>query len=92
MNNKVKELVEWAKLNRNPFDCSVCDTEPEGCPGCGTSAYEAGYEAGQDKLLSHPDLALIDRERAKSDFEWGVSPIKGYLPVIPLVEAIKELP
>ena len=27
------------------YDCSVCDTEPEGCPGCGNSAYEAGADA-----------------------------------------------
>ena len=29
----------------NPYDCSVCDTEPEGCPGCGSDAYEAGADA-----------------------------------------------
>lgn len=28
----------------NNYDCSVCDTEPEGCPGCGSAAYQAGKE------------------------------------------------
>lgn len=32
------------------YDCSVCDTEPEGCPGCGSSAYEAGADAMLERL------------------------------------------
>jgi len=34
------------------YDCSVCDTEPEGCPGCGSSAYEAGADAYEEALKS----------------------------------------
>ncbi len=30
---------------KTEFDCSVCDVEPEGCPGCGSNAYEAGADA-----------------------------------------------
>ena len=45
----------------NPYDCSVCDTEPEGCPGCGAAAYEYGYEAGMRKGI----------ESVESIISWG---------------------
>ena len=37
------------EVKNNPYNCSICDTEPEGCPGCGTSAYVFGFEAGADE-------------------------------------------
>ena len=51
MNDKVNKLVEWAKLKDNPGDCSVCDCEPEGCPGCGTAAFESGLGAGRKDVV-----------------------------------------
>ncbi len=39
--NKSWRPKDW----KNQYDCSTCDCEPEGCPGCGTNAYEAGAEA-----------------------------------------------
>jgi len=45
---------------KNLYDCSVCDTEPEGCPGCGSNAFEAGY----DRCLS--DLEPLIRKIAPS--------------------------
>ena len=81
---QVKELVEWvaekiryADTNENPV--LIPDS------------LRADYLKAAKIILSHPDLALIDRERARSDFEWGISPIKGYYPIIPLAEAIKEV-
>ncbi len=35
---------------KTEFDCSVCDVEPEGCPGCGSNAYEAGADAMLEAL------------------------------------------
>lgn len=43
------ELLPMAK--DGSFDCSVCDTEPEGCPGCGSAAYEAGSKNTLAKAL-----------------------------------------
>lgn len=46
------------------YDCSVCDTEPEGCPGCGNSAYEAGADAmleaqKEDALTTYVDYTKL---------------------------------
>jgi len=39
------------------YDCSVCDTEPEGWSGCGSSAYEAGADAMLEAVKKHIDMS-----------------------------------
>jgi hypothetical protein len=40
------------------FDCSTCDTEPEGCPGCGSSAKEAQRDADVEWYAKEIGIAL----------------------------------
>lgn len=53
------ELIEKCKLDKNPYDCSVCDSED--CSGCGEYAYERGYEDGIAKAI--PIIQKAERER-----------------------------
>ena len=43
------------------YDCSVCDNEPEGCPGCGSAAYESGWTDAITKVNS---IYLARQEQA----------------------------
>ena len=72
---KVEELVEWvAKIiygEENHFD--DLDT---------LDWYKEKYRTKAKQILSHPDLALIDRENTLFENEYSI---------IPLAEAIKEM-
>jgi len=77
MNDKVKELVEWAERQIAP-----CLAYPMG-------SVQTQAEGIVSRVLSHPDLALIDREKfARHILVRTYNP--GWYPVIPLAEAIKE--
>ena len=84
MDAKVKELVEWAAKtlyeNHHP---RMFTTFEELKQNYGGSAEAMRYEARE--ILSHPDLALIDREG-----EGGNHYGNNWHPVIPLAGAIKE--
>lgn len=67
---KVKELVEWVSSKILEYD--------------GRKPIKYGVIARE--ILSHPGLALIDRE-AYGTNHYG----KNWHPVIPLAEAIKEV-
>jgi len=84
MNKKVDELVEW--VAREIF--SIC------CPGYEFHDEEM-YRGFAKQILSHPDLALIDKtaQFIKTDEGNGyylTSEPMHLLPVIPLAEALKE--
>lgn len=91
MDNKVKELVRWARLTngeKNGLWKEYIKIDPN--KAIPWSDYVA--EAQLHKAYSHPDLALIDKEKMPKYL-----PIKetycrdnGWLPVIPLAEALKE--
>ncbi len=94
---RVKEMVKW--VEQEIRDWIIAN-------------YPVGNQVFLDlakQILSHPDLALIDRENelpklpehlSDKDFEWMLDFVKrarkafkdaGYLPVIPLAKAIKEI-
>lgn len=83
MNKKVEGLVEWTQQTIRDHlvgDRTATSLEVHLC----LTAAKA--------ILSHPDLALIDRERmsqylpTKETYCFDA----GWLPVIPLAEALKE--
>ena len=90
MNDKVKELVEWGH-NRIPLlNCRTCqDTDKCICYGEADEGICIRAIKIVKAILSHPDLALIDREKfARHILVRTYNP--GWYPVTPLAEAIKE--
>ena len=89
MSKQVEELVEWvAKIvygeeNYNYFE--DLDT---------LSWYKEKYHNKAKQILSHPDLALIDRDKRYPDahFVNGLVLLGEKFRVIPLAQALKELP
>ena len=82
--DKIEELVKWvASLSCNLCPGSDCTCD---CEKCSTALTHAKM------VLSHPDLALMDRGRMTA----GLPPherycyTKGWLPVVRLAEALKE--
>ena len=99
--DRVEELIEWVANTLMPYAKQL---EEEFGSGNMDNVFKLSRELAK-QILSHPDLALIDRERTppvtfpeKLDadyikaWEQGANDLTrgGWLPVIPLAEAIKE--
>ena len=67
MNDKVTELVEWAARKIVVYTCEGCEWEHKMAPHCNGDTQSddfCEYQFDQAKqILSHPDLALIDKAR-----------------------------
>ena len=69
---------EWRpKELKNPYDCSVCDTEPEGCHSCGTLAYESGINDTINILKENYTFQKV------YDKDWYINRTKGTWVFIP---------
>jgi hypothetical protein len=83
---KVRELVEWARLS--PFVIKNMVREQFDEPiarGIIITLCKSVAEAQLKKAYSHPDLALIDRERNKERY------LVHRMAVIPLADYFKEV-
>ena len=101
MNEKVLELVEWVAKTMQDRDAEAGE-----CYACWDESVEAtrnSYKVTAKRVLSHPDLALIDREKELPDeisiaefglgeplFDRGTIKEAGFLPAIPLAEEVKK--
>ena len=84
MDKKVEELVEW--VARQLYDCKDKELRREDWDSMAPvirAFYIGQYHWLIEQILSHPDLALIDRERM-------VISTVAKPKVIPLAEALKE--
>lgn len=83
MNSKVKELVEWMRME--------IYTEITPISEVGGVKLIKAVDRMVKRILSHPDLALIDRELLPADVTFGKSfKARVRYPSIPLAEALKE--
>jgi len=84
MNNKVGELVEWVakglryEIKKGTISWELLDD--------GARAY---WQHLAKVVLSHPDLALIDRGKTPCHIVL-LGDDATYYPIIPLAEALKE--
>ena len=78
--DNVKELLKWVATGIEVSQCAACGGKGEDCVTC--TPINADKLAKQ--ILSHPDLALINRDVTRN-------PLATVYSVIPLSEAIKEL-
>jgi len=92
--NKVKELVEWVAERLWGFLIANAPSwEREGSEYSIIHESLKGWMRGvANQILSHPDLALIDRELEKVKIAYNEMDIELCTcpPVIPLAEALKE--
>ncbi len=107
----VNELIDWVATGIGVSLCASCGGVGSTCINDCPAPTSDGLRQLAKQILSHPDLALIDRERKISHetcydvnveepwrgeyqtaFRNGQRHLihLGYLPVIPLAEAIKE--
>jgi len=100
--DKVKELVEWAAREL----CFIDGSKWEYIPSETMSLFDGviskkTYRIRAKMLLSHPDLALIDREKKPPDKPINISSFAyghtiknlesaGWKPVIPLKEELEK--
>jgi len=80
--DKVDKLIDWVATGLQLGVCARCKEYPSGCETC--TELESGRKVAR-QILSHPDLALIDRSwRSKERY------LVHRDAVILLAEAIKE--
>ena len=103
MNKQIEELVEWVADGIEVGTCCACGLTGEECDGC-TWLPALDVREIAKKVLSHPDLALIEREKLEGIIGFigqeflltkeqiGIVLLRleqaGY--IIPLAEALKE--
>ena len=95
MNKKVKELVEWVDKELR-YQMITIGTSVEDAKTGQMWAYDS--ESLTKIILSHPDLALIDRDNDEVRATEVITDSDGFpiqwiplVAVIPLVEALKEV-
>ncbi len=90
---KIQKLVEKAAYNIYLYRLSICDETTQDMWETFTDNLKRPWITVAKQLLSHPDLALIDREKERPKFyprgTTGVNPI---LPVqVNIPKVIKDL-
>ena len=101
MNKQVEELVEWVANKIIVYTCCNCEWEHKDAPHCNSDSSPnkpCEYQLTHAKqILSHPDLALIDREKERAYYSSpNAKPYPNSLPDVgtffgtPLTEELKE--
>ncbi len=85
MNKQVEELVDWVaeRMYHAHYDLTLWDDLHENI--------KVGWREGAKEILSHPDLALIDREKLGECIHY-VEGAMGEQELITPEEYVKELP